>query len=92
MWKTHVTPPWASSPPGEAEPDTGRLHVAHGTLNGSNAGRVGSSAHLAEETFEVVLLEPVSRGSETLGADGGGDAGAGGTRAVGVKVLMHFLK
>ena len=36
--ETHVTPPWASSPPKSTEPDTvGLLQVLEGSLDSGNA-------------------------------------------------------
>lgn len=64
--------------------------MADGTLDCGNAGWFGASTHLAKETLEVVLFEPIGGGLETLNADGGGDTSAGGTGTVGVEVLMHF--
>lgn len=88
--RTHGTPPWASSPPGETEPDTRLLHRANGTLHSGDASGVGASTHLTKESLEIVLLEPIRGNLKTFSANGGGDTCTRGAGAVGVQILVHL--
>ena len=51
---------------------------------------IASCANLAEETLEVVSLEPSGGALNTFDTDGAGDASVRGTRAVTVEVLVHL--
>ena len=87
-----ISPPWSTTPPKSSQPDIGiarhiRQHIRDGTITLI----IGAAGKLAEDTLLVVGLQPGGSSSETLGADGGRDAGGAGTGAVGVEVLVHFV-
>jgi len=84
------SPPGSCSPPGSTNPDTRLLHRAESTLDGSDTDIVGASTDLTEEALEVVRLEPGGSISQALGTNSRGDTLVGGTRTIGVEVLMHL--
>ena len=79
---THVAPPRVCCPPERAKPHARLLHLAERTLDSRDARRVRSSADLAEEALEVILLQQRGRVLEALRADRGRDAGRECARAV----------
>lgn len=87
---THVTPPWASSPPGSTNPNAGLLHSTKSTLNSRDTGRVGAGTDLTQESLEVVVLEPLSGSLDTLSTDCGRDASRRSSGTVRVEILVHF--
>lgn len=70
-----VAPPGTSRPPSRTHPDIRVLsHVVQAALESSNALGIASSAELAKETLELVVLEPLGGSLETLLENGAADA------------------
>ena len=75
----------------EGERTSVRLHVSKHALHSSLALGVHASSELADNANFAVCAQPVGGCYEALGAYGGGDAGSGRARAVGVEVLVHLV-
>lgn len=81
--KDVVAPPWATSPPEGTQPDIAvRLERVEHSRDSGLALVVRAARKLADDAELAVALKPLGRAGDTLRADGPGDTGGRGPRAV----------